>query len=64
MFNVRNKECQKQFSLFTSKDDRFSKCFESDEEDIDIQFSRWKRLLDKAIHACFKKFKVKEDTKR
>ena len=27
VFNVRNKECQKMFCTFTSKDNRFSKCF-------------------------------------
>ena len=28
VFNVRNKKCQKQFYIFTSKDDRFTKCLE------------------------------------
>ena len=42
VFNVRNKDCQKQFYIFTSKDDRFTKCFESNGDDLEIQFRRWK----------------------
>ena len=59
VFNVRNKLNQERFCEFTSKDTRFSVCFSSKNEIIDIQFNRWRRLFNKAIHACFNKIKVK-----
>ena len=36
VFNVRNKVNQKEFCTFTSKDNRFTKCFISCEESVDI----------------------------
>ena len=60
VFNVRNKLNQERFCEFTSKDTRFSDCFSSKNEIIDIQFNRWRRLFNRAIHACFNKIKVKE----
>ena len=60
VFNVRNKNCQKDFFKLTSEEGRFSKCFKSNEESIDVQFNRWKRMLDKSINACFRKIRVKE----
>ena len=60
VFMVRNKECQKQFCTFTSKDNRFSQCFLSCEESVNVQFKRWQRIFNKAIHACFRKVRVKE----
>ena len=61
VFNVKNKLCQKKFTEFTSETTMFSKCFESNSESIDIQFKRWKRCFIKALHACFKKIRVKND---
>ena len=55
VFNVRNKVCQKVFYEFTSKSDMFIKCFSSPDETVDVQFKRWKRKLNKAIHASFRK---------
>jgi len=63
-FNLRNKKKQAIFKDFTSKDERFSKCFMSVEESVEIQFKRWKRLFDKSIHACFSKIRIKEDKKK
>ena len=60
VFNIRNKICQKLFYEFTSKEGRFSKCFDTDEESIDLQFKRWKHKFDKSIHACFRKIRVKD----
>ena len=60
-FNLKNKKCQKVFKEFTSKDTRFSKCFSSSEEPIDIQLKTWQHKFDKAIHACFKKIRIKEN---
>ena len=55
VFNIRNKTCQTSFFEFTSKEGRFTKCFSSCEDDINVQFKRWKRNIDKAINACFRK---------
>ena len=41
--NVRNKKCQQVFSEFTSKGDMFSKCFITDNVNVNIQFQRWQR---------------------
>ena len=30
------------------------------EESVDIQFKRWQRKLNKSIHACFRKVRLKE----
>ena len=49
--------------MFTSEEGRFTKCFKSYDEQIDIQFKRWKRNFDKAIYACFRKIRVKEKVK-
>ena len=64
VFNVRNVECQKTFHEFTSKNNMFTKCFSSQDEDINIQFNRWKRLFDKSIHACFRKTRMNQDDKK
>ena len=60
LFNLRNKLCQKQFQEFTTNTDRFTKCFTTDEP-FEVQFSRWKRQFQKALHANFRKVRVKED---
>ena len=64
VFNVRNKHCQNIFHDFTSKEGRFTKCFEAYDETIDVQFNKWTHTLDKSIHACFKKIRVNQKTKR
>ena len=58
VFNVRNKVNQKEFCTFTSKDNRFNKCFISCEESVDIQFKRWQRFVNKSINACFRKIRL------
>ena len=63
-FNLKNKECQKKFSELGSKDNRFSQCFVSDGESIHIQFKRWQRKLNKAIHACFRKVRLSAKSKK
>ena len=60
VLNVRNKTCQEVFYQFTSKDTRFIKCFSKD-ENINVQFNKWKRHFNKAINACFKNIKLKEN---
>ena len=57
---LETKSVKKMFCTFTSKDNRFSKCFLSCEESVDIQFKRWQRKLNKSIHACFWKVRLKE----
>ena len=57
MFNLTNKECQANFKNFTFNTNVFSKCFVS-EESINIQINRWKRKLNKALHACFRKIRI------
>ena len=64
VFNVRNKTCQEAFCQFTSKDNRFSKCFSAGDENINVQFNRWKRQLNKSINACFKKIRLKENNSK
>ena len=63
VFNIRNKTCQTSFFEFISKEGRFTKCFSSCEDEINVQFKRWKRKIDKAINACFRKIRVKEKVK-
>ena len=60
MFNVRNKLCLKDFKDFTTNTNRFTKCFQS-EETFEIQFQRWQRQLQKALHANFRKIRHKEN---
>ena len=60
MFNLRNKLCQKQFKDFTTNTNRFTKCFSSNES-FEIQFKRWQRLFQKALHANFRKIRHIED---
>ena len=65
IFNLRNKTKQKLFYEFTSKIGRFTKCVSSCEESVEVQFRRWKRMLNKSIHACFNKIRLtknKEDS--
>ena len=38
-----------------------SKCFESKEEDVIVQFSRWQRSLNRALHSCFRKIRINHD---
>ena len=64
VFIIRNKNCQKAFYYFTSKEGRFTKCFKAYEETVDVQFKTWKHIFDKSIHACFRKIRVKEKPKR
>ena len=63
-FNVRNVSCQKIFRKFTSETNMFTKCFLSNEENIDVQFKRWQRCFYKALHSCFRKVRVKENFER
>ena len=64
MFNLQNKLCQKQFKQYTTITDKFSRCFET-EELFDIQFKRWQRLLQKALHKNFRKIRIKDsDSKK
>ena len=53
IFYLRNIRCQKVFKEFTSKGKTHSMCFNSQNENIYIQFQRLKRRLNKEIHACF-----------
>ena len=62
-FNVRNKKCQEVFHEFTSKEGRFTSAFSSCEESIDVQFKSWKRILNKSIHACFRKIRLRDSRK-
>ena len=62
VFNVKNKICQKKFTDFTSKTTMFTQCFASRYESIDIQFKRGKRCFYKALHACFRKVRVKNES--
>ena len=55
VFNVRNKQCQKVFCEVTLKEGMFTKCFKSQEENIFVQFKRWQRIFNKAIHTSFRK---------
>ena len=47
VFNARNKKCQETFCTFTSKYNRFSKCFLSHDESVSIQFKIWQRIFNK-----------------
>ena len=38
-----------------------TKCFTSKDEDVDIQFKRWQRRFNKAIHPCFMKVRIQPD---
>ena len=63
-FNLRNKLCLKQFKDFTTNTDKFTKCFSSNEL-FEVQFKRWQRQFQKALHANFRKIRhTKVDTKK
>ena len=59
MLNLRNKVCHKQFKEDTTFTDKFSKCFASEEE-FDVQFKRWHKLLKKALHKNFRKIRIND----
>ena len=61
VFNVRNVKCQKLFYEFTSRNNIFSSCFSSPDEDLNVQFNRWQRKLNKANNSCFRKHRVSKD---
>ena len=58
-FNVRNKSCQKKFFEYTSSNDMFTKCFNSDKH-IELKFKTWQSKFQKALYACFKKVRLTE----
>ena len=60
MFNTRNKLCLQKFKIFTNNTDKFTKCFASNEA-FEVQFKRWQRLFQKALHANFRKIRHKDD---
>ena len=60
MFNLKNKVCQKAFKEETSKTDYLSKIFE-EEKDLDKATSKFMKKLNKVLHKCFKKVKVKSN---
>ena len=41
----------------------FTNALLQSEESIDVQYKRWKRILNKAIHACFRKIRLTEKKK-
>ena len=62
VFNVKNKLFQQKFSMFTTNTTMLTKCFSSTKENIDIQFKRWKRCFNKALHASVRIIRVKSDS--
>ena len=54
MFDLKDKDSQKTFKDYTSNTDMFTKCFLTD-EDINNQFKKWQKRLQKSFHACFRK---------
>ena len=48
---------------YTTSTDRFTKCFDSDEK-FHVQFKKWQRLLQKALHTNFRKNRMKEKDKK
>ena len=61
IFNLRNKICQKHFKEYTNTTDRFLKCF-STNESFKVQFNRWQRQFNKALHANFQKVRIKDNS--
>ena len=57
VFNMKNKECQEVFKNETSKSDKLSAVFDSD-EDVNTQTKKFLKLLTKCVHKCFRKVKI------
>ena len=53
VFNVKNKKCQNMFWNYTSNTNMFTKCFESSDRGIIVNFDKWQIKLQKALYACF-----------
>ena len=60
IFNLRNETALKRFKDLTTNTNRFSKCFVT-QETLDVQFKRWQRQLQKALHVNFKKVRCKDE---
>ena len=59
IFNLKNIECQKQFKEETRNNNKLSKLFEEN-EDLDEAVSKFLRKLNKVLHKCFRKIRVKK----
>ena len=63
MFNLRNKACQQQFKEFTSKTKHYLNVFSTDET-VEIQFQKWHKKFQKALHSCFRKIRITNREKK
>ena len=52
------------FCEVTSKEGMFTKCFRSEDEDVLVQFKRWKRILNKAMYTSFRKIRITQNVER
>ena len=59
LFNLKNKECQNKFKEETTKNNGLSKAFEEN-EDLDDATNKFMKTLNKIIHKCFRKIKIKK----
>jgi hypothetical protein len=59
MFNLKNVECQKAFNETTSSNNYLSKVFE-DNEDLDVATNKFMTRLNKVLHKCFRKIRLKK----
>ena len=60
MFNLRNINFQKIFKEYTSQNTTLSYCFITNES-VDVQFLKWQRKFQKALHACFRKIRIRDN---
>ena len=58
LFNLKNQECQKKFKEHTSNNNHLSKVFEEN-EDLDEAVSKFLKKMNKLLHKCFRKVRIK-----
>ena len=63
MFSFKNKKSQVLFKEYTTNTTIFTKCFLTD-ENINLQFEKWKKRLQKSFHACFRRIRVGDNKKK
>ena len=59
MFNLKNERCRKLFKKETTNNNKMSKVFK-EEKDLDVETEKFMKKLNKLLHKCFLKVKVKK----
>ena len=60
VFNLKNKKCQEKFKKETTNNSYLSSAFDDEDGNIKVQVDTFLKRLEKTLHKCFRKIKVKE----